>query len=207
MKKSVILTGILLCAAALLSFSQQSIEKEKGKFTNFTEGGVLIGNSQDEKNAPFIFHSSVNYELYNNLSAGIGVGAEFLRETYLPVTANVMYQFRKTSAVFPFLRLRAGYQVALESTTVTYNNIYWSSYLLSSSSYYPYPYYPVVEKMNAKGGWMIDPSVGVTVYTRSGLGFSLSAGYRYQKLKYTGENDYILWAEYNRLLLTLGVTF
>jgi len=203
MKKSIILTSILLCTTALLSFSQQSPEKEKRKFTNFTEGGVLIGNSQDEKNAPFIFHSSMNYGLYKNLSAGVGVGVEFLRETYLPVTANAMYQFRKTNAIFPFIRLRAGYQVALESTTVTYNyNFYGPSYL---SSYYPY--YPVMEKLNAKGGWMVDPSVGVIVYTRSGLGFSLSAGYRYQKLKYTGENDYILWAEYNRLLLTLGVTF
>jgi len=202
MKKSVIITGILLYTTALLSFSQQP--PGKGKFSNFTEGGVLIGNSQDEKKAPFVFHSSMNYGLSKNLSAGIGVGVEFLRETYLPVTANVMYRFRKDKALFPFIRFRAGYQVALESTTTTFDNYYAPSL----PTYLNYvPYYPTVDKLNAKGGWMLDPSVGVIVYTRAGLGFSLAAGYRYQKLKYTGENDYIFWAEYNRLLLTFGITF
>jgi len=75
MKKTFILTGILLCATVLLSFSQQS--PGKGKFINFTEGGVLVGNSQDENKAPFIFHSSLNYAFSRNLSAGLGVGAEF----------------------------------------------------------------------------------------------------------------------------------
>jgi len=201
MKRSLILTGILLCTIVLHSFSQQSSGKRK--FTNFTEGGVLLGNSQDEKKAPFIFNSAMNYGLYKNLSAGIGVGVEFLNETYLPVTANVMYQFRKDKALFPFIRLRAGYQVALESST-TINNY---SYYLPPPVDYIYPYYPTETKLSAKGGWMFDPSVGVIVYTRPGLGISLAAGYRYQKLKYTGDNDYIFWTEYNRLMLTLGVTF
>ena len=206
MKKSFIFTGIFLYMSILLSFSQQS-PAGTGKFFNFTEGGVLIGNSQDDKNAPFIFHSSMNYRLYKNLSAGVGVGVEFLKETYLPVTANVMYQFRKEKSVFPFIRLRAGYQVALESASTMTNYIPYYYYLSPSSSSYYYPYYPSVNKLNPKGGWMIDPAVGVTVYTKPGLGVSLSAGYRYQKLKYTGENDYTFRAEYNRLILTLGITF
>ena len=199
MKKSFILTVVLLCTAVLLSFSQQAAEK--GKFINFTEGGVLVGNSENDKKAPFIFHSSLNYVLYNNLSAGLGVGVEFLQETYLPVTANILYQFGKKKAVFPFVRFRTGYQVALESTTVinTYD-YYWSS---SYRSYYPYS----PEKLNARGGWMIDPSVGIILYTQTGLGFSLAAGYRNQTLKYTGKDDYIFRAEYNRLTFTLGITF
>jgi len=201
MKKSFIFTGILLCTIVLHSFSQQP--PGKGKFTNFTEGGVLLGNSQDEKKAPFIFNTAMNYGLYKNLSAGIGIGVEFLNETYLPVTANVMYQFRKDKALFPFIRLRAGYQVALESSATMSNY----SYYLPSYADYIYPYYPTVTKLNAKGGWMFDPSVGVIVYTRPGLGISIAAGYRYQKLKYTGDNDYIFWTEYNRLMLTLGITF
>jgi len=200
MKRSFILTGILLYTIVLPSFSQQP--PGKGKFTNFTEGGVLLGNSQDEKKAPFIFNSAMNYGLFKNLSAGIGVGVEFLKETYLPLTANVMYQFRKDKAVFPFIRLRAGYQVALESAA----NMDNYNYSLPLASYV-YPYYPTVTKLNAKGGWMFDPSVGVIVYTRPGLGISLAAGYRYQKLKYAGDNDYIFWTEYNRLILTLGITF
>ena len=201
MKKSFIITGILLCAGVLLSFSQQT--SGKGKLINYTEGGALIGNSENAKEAPFIFHSSLNYELYKNVSAGVGVGVEFLNETYLPVTANVLYQFKRNKTISPFIRFRTGYQIALESTTTMYNYNYYPSY----SSYYPYPYYQTWEKLKARGGWMFDPSVGIIIYTRAGLGLSLAAGYRYQKLKYTGENDYTLFTEYNRLLLTLGITF
>ena len=201
MKKTFILTGILLCTTVLLSFSQQA--SGKGKFISYTEGGALIGNSGNTKKAPFIFHSSLNYELYKNLSAGVGVGVEFLNETYLPVTANVLYQFRKNKNIFPFIRFRTGYQVALESTTTVGNpGNYYYDYL----SYYPYPYQSW-EKLKSRGGWLIDPSVGVILYTQSGLGFSLSAGYRHQNLKYTGKNDYTLYTEYNRLLLTFGIIF
>ena len=203
MKKTLILTGIFLYTTVFLTFSQHP--PGKGKFTNFTEAGVLVGNSFDEKKAPFIFHSSLNYGLFKNLSAGVGIGFEFLKETYMPVTANVMYQFRKNNSIFPFLRLRTGYQVALENTTIVNIYDYWPSL---SSLYYPYyPYYNTIEKLKAKGGWMFDPSVGITVYTRAGIGFSFAAGYRYQKLKYSVKDDYIIWTEYNRLMLTLGITF
>jgi len=201
MKKSLLLITILLFTTVLLSFSQQP--PVKGKFYNLTEGGVLVGNSKDEKKAPFIFHSSMNYYFHNNISTGIGIGLEYLSETYLPITANIMCQFKKENSVFPFFRLRTGYQIALESATVSYLYNYYPSL---SSSYIYYPYY-AVERMDAKGGWMIDPMAGIVVYGKSGLGISIAAGYRYQKLKYTYENDYVLWKEYNRLILTLGITF
>jgi len=201
MKKSIILTGILLCTGVLCSFSQQAVGK--GKWINYTEGGVLIGNSENTKKAPFIFHSAMNYEFYKNFSAGLGAGVEFLNETYLPVTANALYQFRKSKAVFPFVRFRTGYQIPLESTT-TINNNYYYYYPSYSDVYYPYQSW---EKLKAKGGWLFEPSVGVILYTQAGIGFSLAAGYRHQKLKYTGKNDYTLYAEYNRLLLTFGITF
>jgi hypothetical protein len=61
--------------------------------------------------------------------------------------------------------------------------------------------------LDAKGGFMANPSVGVIIYTKPGLGISLAAGYRYQKLNYTGPDDYDLHIEYNRLSLTLGIIF
>jgi len=202
MKKSFILTGILLCTTVLLSFSQSV--PGGGKFINFTEGGALIGNSGNDDKDPFIFHSSMNYALSKNLSAGIGAGVEFLKETYLPVTANVLYQFRKDKSVFPFVRFQTGYQIALENNTALGNyNYYYLNYL---SYVYPYPY-SSGEKLNAQGGWMINPSVGIIVYTQTGLGFTLAAGYRHQKLNYSGKDDYRFQVEYNRLSLTLGITF
>ena len=203
MKNSIILTGIFLCTSVLFTFSQQN--QEKGNFVGQMEGGALIGNSDDDNDAPFIFHSSLNYVLCKNLSAGIGTGVEFMKETYLPVTANVLYRFRKSESVFPFIRLQAGYQVALESKTVL-DNYYDYSYYSYLSSYYPYPY-SQGEKLDAKGGWMFNPSVGIIVYTQTGLGFSLAAGYRHQKLNYEGKDDYKFHIEYNRLSLTFGITF
>jgi len=204
MKKSFIFTGILLFTTVLLSFSQQ--DAREGKWISYTEGGLLIGNSENNKKAPLIFRSSLNYEFHKNLFAGVGAGVEFLNETNLPVTANILYQFKKNKNIYPFVRLQTGYQVPLESTTSVYNN--FSYYLYSSLSYLPYPsYYPSWEKLKARGGWLFEPSAGVIYYLQSGLGFSLSAGYRHHTLKYTGENDYKLFTEYNRLLLALGIIF
>jgi hypothetical protein len=120
-----------------------------------------------------------------------------------------MYQFRKEKekAIFPFLRLQAGYQVPLESKIATYN--YYSYYLYSSlsSSVYPYSYYPTWDKLDARGGWMITPSAGVIIYSHSGFGITLSAGYRHHKLNYSGKEDYKFQIEYNRLFLALGIIF
>jgi hypothetical protein len=180
----------ILCVVAVSSFAQRP--SKTGKLISYTEGGALCGNPDNENNAPFIFHSSLNYAFHKNLSAGTGAGLEFLRETYLPVTANVLYQFGDKKAITPFVRLQAGYQAPLESNTAPNYSIY----------------YPETSgTLNAKGGFMANPSIGVIVYTRIGLGISLSAGYRYQRLTYKGDKDYALYAEYNRLSLTLGIIF
>jgi len=200
MKKSFIFTGILLCTTTLFSFSQQTAEK--GKLISLTEGGVLIGNSGNTKKAPFFFRSSLNYVLNKNLSAGLGVGAEFLDESYLPVTANALYQFRKNKVIFPFIRFTAGYQVALENT----NRISYSVYYPLLNSDYAPTYYSL-SKLKTQGGILFEPSAGVILYTKAGLGFVLSAGYRHLKLKYSGDNDYAFFSEYNRLLLGFGIIF
>lgn len=199
MKKSFIFTGILLCTTTLLSFSQQPAEK--GKLISWTEGGVLIGNSGNTKKAPFFFRSSLNYVLFKNFSAGLGVGAEFLDESYLPVTANAFYQFRKNKVVFPFIRFTAGYQVALENTMRTNYSVYYPSYLNYA------PTYSSSSKLKTQGGILFEPSAGIILYTKGGFGFVLSAGYRHQNLKYSGDNDYAFFTEYNRLLLGFGIIF
>jgi hypothetical protein len=203
MKKTLLWVSIFLCTTVFVAFSQRP--SETGKLISYTRGGVLAGNPDNENGAPFIFHSSLNYAFHKNLSAGLGVGVEFLKETYLPVTANLLYQLGDKKAITPFVMLEAGYQIPLESKT-TPNDVYYVYYVLSESSYWPgYYYWP--EKLDAQGGWMLNPSIGVMIYTKSGLGISLAAGYRYQKLNYKGTDDYNLFIEYNRLSLTLGIIF
>lgn len=178
----------VMSSVAVFAFAQRPEKTGKLKLISHTEVGMLRGNPDDENSAPFIFHSSLNCAFHRNLSAGIGAGLEFLKEAYLPVMANVLYQFGNKKVITPFVRLQAGYQAPLESNTV----------------HYPV-YYPV--KLDARGGFMTNPSVGVIVYTRTGLGISLSAGYRYQRLTYKGDKDYALHIEYNRLSLTSGIIF
>jgi hypothetical protein len=202
MKKTLLLAGIFLCTAVFMAFSQRP--SETGKLVSYTRGGVLAGNPDNEHDAPFIFHSSLNYAFHKNLSAGLGVGVEFLKETCLPVTANLLYQLGDKKVITPFVMLEAGYQIPLESK-ITSNDIYY--YVSPVSSYWPGDYYYWPEKLDAQGGWMLNPSVGVVFYTSSGLGISLAAGYRYQKLNYKGTDDYKLFVEYNRLSLTLGIIF
>jgi hypothetical protein len=174
--------------------------RKTGKLISFTQGGVLAGNSDNANSAPFAVNTSLNYAINRNISAGVGVGVEFFHETHLPVTGNILYQFGNRRLV-PFVMLQAGYQVALESKLFSDRRYYYNK-----DSGYGY-YYPQSAKMNAGGGFMANPSVGVIYYTKYGFGWSLAAGYRYQQLNYDGEDDYEMQVEYNRLSLQIGIIF
>jgi hypothetical protein len=204
MKKLFAFLGIFLCTTVVFTaFSQRP--SETGKWISYTELGALIGNPSNENDAPFIFHSSLNYAFHKNLSAGLGLGVEFIEETHLPVTANLLYQFGDKKIISPFIRLQAGYQFALESKMTAGRRNYIST-LKMADVYWPGYYYDM-EKLDAKGGFMANPSVGLVIYTKPGLGISLAAGYRYQQLNYKGSDDYEIHVEYNRLSLTLGLIF
>ena len=174
---------------------------------NITELGFLIGNQDNTNKSPFIFHTSANYSFTPLLSAGVGTGVELYRETYVPVTANVMYKLnnRRTS---PYVSLSGGYQIPVDGTRMTTTELYsplMSDYMYSSS-YYPYPYYQNSE-LKAKGGFLLHPAMGFFYQLNEGLGMGVSVGYRFQVLNYTGDNDYRLDVTYNRLSVKLGFIF
>ena len=174
---------------------------------NITELGFLIGNQDNTNKSPFIFHTSANYSFTPLLSAGVGTGVELYRETYVPVTANVMYKLnnRRTS---PYISLSGGYQIPVDGTRMTTTEVYsplMSDYMYSSS-YYPYPYYQNSE-LKAKGGFLLHPAMGFFYQLNEGLGMGVSVGYRFQVLNYTGDNDYRLDVTYNRLSVKLGFIF
>ena len=174
---------------------------------NITELGFLIGNQDNTNKSPFIFHTSANYSFTPLLSAGVGTGVELYRETYVPVTANVMYKLnnRRTS---PYVSLSGGYQIPVDGTRMTTTELYspLKSDYMYSSSYYPYPYYQNSE-LKAKGGFLLHPAMGFFYQLNEGLGMGVSVGYRFQVLNYTGDNDYRLDVTYNRLSVKLGFIF
>ncbi|MFY1613154.1 hypothetical protein ACOMSG_09995 [Macellibacteroides fermentans] len=171
------------------------------KWFNLSEGGVMIGNPDNEHKAPFLFHSSMNYSFRNNLSAGAGIGVEFYNETYLPVFANLLYKFNNRK-VSPFVSLQAGYLIALENKTRISGGYYPYDYL---SSYWPQPI--TRDNLDAQGGFLINPSAGLFFKTSHGYGITLSAGYRFHQLRFSDNSDYKLRADYNRLSIKLGILF
>ena len=168
--------------------------------------GVLAGNSENSQPAPFSFTASVNFPLTGQFSAGLGVGTEFLKESYMPAFVNLEYRLRGSSSFYsPYLFLMAGYEVPLEDSRRVYYN------------YYPYPEWSSIwpgpwptqndEPMEANGGILINPGIGYTQLFSSGFGISVAFGYRFHRLNYSGENDYELFIDYNRLSIKLGIIF
>lgn len=164
-----------------------------------TSMGVLLGNSGNNQSAPFSFMSSVNFRINGNLYAGGGLGAEFFEESYMPAFAQIQYKFRDTKFT-PFVNLQAGYQVPLEDG----NRGQIVTYALSSS-YYQYPQNN--SKLNAEGGYLINPSIGFQRFTSDNFGWFFSFGYRYHQLNYSGENGYKLETNFSRLSLKIGFIF
>lgn len=165
-----------------------------------TEIGVLVGNSENSQSAPFSFSTSFNYQLKPRFSVGAGAGLEFLKESYLPVFLNFEYKFRNAYSS-PYLFFKGGYQIPIEeSRTIYYNGIQpWSSF-------WPGPHYQN-EIMKTKGGILLNPGIGFQRMFTSGFGMSFAFGYQFHRLHYTGEKDYALDIDYNRLSIKLGITF
>jgi hypothetical protein len=166
------------------------------------EAGLLIGNSQNNQSAPLVVSASANYRFTPRFSAGAGLGAEFYKESYLPVFLNLEYRFRENFAS-PFIFLRGGYEVPLEDGGAMYYDIYpmWSSI-------WPGPGY-TQGKLNAKGGVMVNPGVGYTYMFSWNFGMSFSVGYQFHRLHYKAEEEkgYGLDIDYNRLSVKIGILF
>lgn len=173
-------------------------------FNVHTELGVLAGNSENSQSAPFSFSSTLNYSILPQLSAGLGIGFEFLKETYLPAFINIEYKLRNSFST-PYFFLKTGYEVPIEDSNPVYN------YDVQPYYYYdimPWPnpgYYS--DEMDTKGGFMINPGIGYQRMYSSGFGMSLAFGYQFHRLSYKGEKDYRLDMDYNRLTIKLGFIF
>jgi hypothetical protein len=187
---------------SVLRFSKQKGEKAPSLDYFFdTSAGVLIGNSGNSQSAPFSFTSSFNYRVFDKLFVGAGLGAEFFDESYMPVFGQIQYKFRD-SKFTPFVNVQAGYEVALEDGNRQH---YYDLYYSSSSVYYPYP--STTEKLDAEGGFMINPTIGFQRFTSDNFGWFFSFGYRYHQLNYSGDKGYKLETNFSRLSLKIGFIF
>lgn len=170
-----------------------------------TEMGVLAGNSNNSQSAPFSLTGSLNYKIIPRLSAGLGFGIEFLKESYMPAFLNIEYKIRDAYST-PYFFLKTGYQVPLEESRDVYGGV--------QPVYYYYDYYWPGNwnsynnnTLETKGGFLINPGVGYQRMFSPGFGMSFAFGYQFHRLGYTGEKDYQLNIDYNRLTIKLGFIF
>lgn len=168
-----------------------------------TEIGVLAGNSGNSQTAPFSFSSALNYSMFPKLSAGLGIGLEFLKETYLPAFVNIEYKLRNSWST-PYVFVKTGYEIPLDDSREIYYPVqpyYYDSFIMP-----PYPN-NYNQDLNPNGGFMLNTGIGYHRMFSSGFGMSFAFGYQFHRLSYSGENDYQLDIDYNRLTIKLGVIF
>lgn len=151
----------------------------KGFFNN-TSMGILMG-TEDNVSPRINFHTVNGYQINQRMLTGIGFGVDRYKRNYygssndlvFPLYANFTYLLRK-SDVAPFVSVRGGYSFNFSKKNSALNN---ADYL-----------YYVPE--NRYGGIHSGIQVGIRNYTKSNLGYTLSAGYTFQQTKSSYSNSF-----------------
>jgi len=97
--------------------------------------------------------------------------------------------------------VQGGYQIPAENSGIRYYQVV------------PYDVYSILpqpvtdQEMKAKGGFLFNPSFGIMRNFNQGFGMSLAFGYRFHRLRYSGDDNYRLDADFSRLSLKLGFIF
>lgn len=148
--------------------------KERGYFNN-TSIGFLYGlDTKGKPNTSMSIQMVNGYRFNQRFQLGIGIGMEsILKNAYFPLFLEGRYYFKKSS-FSPFLGWFGGYNF--------------------------YDFYDGDDKRAQKGYWnreqgqnkrdggvMSGVQIGVRNYASKNLGFTVSVGYRFQKL--TGKKD------------------
>jgi len=164
-------------------------------YFNITDIGLLIGSPENSHAAPFSFLTINGFHLTNQFSAGLGLGVEFLSGSYLPVFLDLRYYVRNAN-FSPFFFFQGGYSVPLDDNYSAVTNYQYDVY-------WPYTY----RNYKAMGGWLLNPGFGIRNMFSDNFGLVFSVGYRNQRLFYRADDDHRLLADYNRLVLRIGILF
>ena len=177
---------------------------QESKWFNISEVGVMIGDPNDSQSAPAAFSSTLYRQAWENFYAGAGIGVEFYKESYLPASLSLLYKLRNTRFT-PIAVVKGGYAIPVgESRSLYYQVV--PDYVYRSDMIWQGSWPQSQSQLDAKGGFFMEPSLGFIRQSASGLGFTMSFGYRFNRLYYSGEKDYRLFIDYNRFLIKLGFT-
>jgi hypothetical protein len=182
---------------SLSSTSGNGLKQIHKGYFNLTEAGISAGNSDNKYTAPFSLMNISGWQFNNRFSVGAGAGIEFFSETYLPVVADFRY-YLKRQGLTPFFGIQGGYTFALDKPDLQYVYNYASNWVMPVSN---------TMEMKAKGGLLINPSVGFCTSLNNNLAITFSAGYKVMRHRYSFENDYDIDIDYNRLSIKVGLIF
>ena len=167
-------------------------ENQKGFYSHSTIG-MLIGKSESEDAESFSFHTTAGYQFNNFVGLGLGIGIEKLKTEIVPVYLSFKSNFEER-ANSPFFQCGIGYSFPLsnEKSTDEYNN-----------NSYKY-----------EGGFNIGFDVGILSYKAQNKAFTITAGYRYQRVKetftgyyWTGNSTQKNTYDFNRVAVKIGFMF
>jgi hypothetical protein len=180
-----------------ISRTNNALKQIHPGYFNLTEAGILAGNSDNKYKAPFSLINISGWQFKNRLSVGAGAGIEFFSETYLPVVADFRYYLNR-QGVNPFFGIQGGYSFALDKPDM--------QYVYDYARIWPGPTNSTLE-MKAKGGFLLNPSVGLCTSLNENLALTFSAGYKIMRHRYSREDDYNIDIDYNRLSIKVGLIF
>jgi len=103
----------------------------------------------------------------------------------------------------PFVSLQSGYSIPLGGE-------YTQQYYYAYDTYVMGKYTGSVQQaqdVSARGGILVNPSVGIHTQISDNLALTFSAGYCYMRHRYGKRETYKLDVDYNRLSLKIGLQF
>ncbi len=156
--------------------------KSKG-YVSHNSMGVLVGSSDNKKEAPFSILFEHGYLFNDYVSAGLLIGYELLEEPVLPL-AFVGRGYLPLQRNILVLGISSGYSFSIENP---------------DSEYF--------ETNN--GGFLFNTELGLMIPFSENNSFYIAAGFRYNILNYTREDMWLGSVDrkvsYNRLNIRIGL--
>ena len=183
---------LLIFSASHLPAQQEGQQTQKLRYFNHTQVSFLIGEESEDQTRKSMIRSfqTVNgIRIGKHFGAGIGIGAEPFEYIAFPVFLSGYYFINNDKKASPYFVGKVGYAFSNSNKNLGY---YYGNY-------------------DNRGGLMVSPEMGVR-FKMSGFDWSLSGGYRFQRLEsriaqagslYTYKRQ----VDYNRISFTVGIMF
>jgi sRNA-binding regulator protein Hfq len=162
-----------------------------GFYSNINIGFLLSGNM--ESLFPSLSLMFLNgYQFDSGLALGAGLGIDLINESYLPIIGDIRYSF-KDSKFSQFVYFQGGYAMTLGKPD-TYDFDYYES------------------DLESKGGFIINPGIGLKLNFTQKNALSFAFGYKYMQVKHEYIEEFSgqkikRTTEYNRVTLGIGFHF